>query len=263
MNTGIMVPPNVLELLVTKLCPDWCGERHPDSPASPKATVQGVNVHTQLACPLGNCPRFTVMGKVVVIAFVVLLLLVVFPMCILWGIGAVVMDSPQGRFGKRFQSHVGEEVFKRLPPLADGDWLPFSSTIVLECGVAGFVATGTHLTPSFVLRRITHPVLLVPAATTTGASVSATKRHSRYDGCVSALATTQPESLAATIIAIADIPNDDELAGALSGKVFDTGWNRSRINVSHLNFLSKFMVARAVRKRSTSGRLALLCQGAA
>ena len=241
MNTGIMVLPNVLELLVRlgrKRFIEW--------PTAIEAEKQIVPVDADSSRPLGYRKRFSVVGNVTGRALVVVLLFLCFPSAVFGEIPERIVNSSYGRPLKWPRPHVLVEGKERLQPaITNGDTSP---AVVFVVGVPWIVAALLHAAPNAILRRCSTLSILAfsPASARLDAlTVPSTEVATGNQGGIATFAVAEPMSGFVACGGTTNILQNRQFSEDVPLFVFDVGIQWSRIALSHLNFLSKFVMVKS------------------
>lgn len=199
----------------------------------------------QFARPCPERHGFAVVGKHPGLASVLALFKFRSPSAIRRGIRAVVVDSVDGCFWERLQSHVGKEVDKRgSPAVAD-----HNSTTAVEMilAVARVVAASLHFLPCDVFGGSMPTTLrLSSTAAGFGSSITLSKVATRSGSRVAAFALTKPVRV--TGLSFSSEADDGQQTVDVSSFVCCSTRKLGRIARSHLTLLFSDMVVRAVQK---------------
>lgn len=120
------------------------------APASGESLRYDVRSYTHALRPINKQFSFTESGDVSVRPLVSVLLMLSGPATVIWFVVAVIVDSVQRVFARRFATHVRNKIFYGdAPPVADG--YP-SAAVVFVVFISRFVAPIKHAVIGYVLR---------------------------------------------------------------------------------------------------------------
>lgn len=114
-----------------------------------------VTGYAEMISPLSYIHRLTIIINNMINSCVAVLLLWCSPPTVLWTIVSVVVYAVDCVPIAWWLTHVGKEIFKGSPTVADVDTAP---TIVLVAFGVGIIAAGTHVTPNGVHAGFSHTV---------------------------------------------------------------------------------------------------------
>jgi len=220
--------------------------------------IQRAMRNSQFSSPSPETHGFSVVGEHSRLAGIVALLQLCRPSAIAgFVVSIVIRVAVDGCLGKWLWSHIGKKVDKRLSPsLADRD---SSTAVEVVSAVSRVAASPLHLFPTGVFRRtVTAALGFSPATARLGASITLAEIPTSNCSCIHTFTAADPQRI--TAFGPSCEFNYRQFPVDVATLVFHVGRQLSRIVGSHLNFLFKFKVVRAVRERHTSGRLALLCR---
>ncbi len=204
------------------------GQRSFHGPTQPRqSSVQRDAIDSERVCPIGQTLRLSVVRYHPIIAFVTVLSFPCRPTAVARAIGTVIVNTFNAVLRRGLLPHVGEEVFKCFPSLANGN--P-AFTVVVVVDRVGIVTPLEHTLPQTVLRREILAMFRVCAPIAFFA-VSASEKRSPNGFLDSALAMAKPESV--PLLAVGMKPKNGPFSKYLAGQVYKVGMSFGRIAVSH------------------------------
>lgn len=173
---------------------NWSGASIFDRPASAKALSYQRDMPAKAVGPFGHAFRFAVGGEHSVVSPIASLHRVRCPTAVFWGIVTrVVAPFKRQAWGSR--PHVGDEILKAVPPLADSDAAP---AVIAEGGIIRITAPLEHACPDVVFRRPCLPMSDAISATpflgqaAAGLRAATAEFFSAYNELRSALTLAKP-----------------------------------------------------------------------
>ena len=209
-----------------------------DRPAISQSAANGVGVHVQSFCPLGDSQSQAVVLKPAIASHIRMLLTVCCPATILRRIWTIIIDTVQGHSFWPF-AHIRKEVSETAtPPGTNGDT---TSTIIVILSRVWVVATGLHLSIGWAHRMITQTMLehllCSKFALKASAALAQTFRKVRraHSVLVAAVTTTEPIviSVCGCVREHDDGPSSKSLPSQIiHGCLRDTVYHRSECGAS-------------------------------
>ncbi len=180
--------------------------------------MKNLFINSNFFAPLSYGQRARVMGQPNVASLIARLLTSRRPSAVLRAIAFFVVDAINLVLGRRAVAHVGVEVFKFTPPVADDD---SSASVVNIVRGLSVVATTFHVCPNRVFRRssaaMRNSITLVKSKAAAGFRAAILQFACNHDAALAAITLALPLFFAGGLVGYAR--DDNQFAETLSAKI--------------------------------------------